>query len=152
MDRFVYDPINSLAGIIQIAVAPVFLLAGIAGFLNVMSGRLGRIVDRARIMERRVANIDDAERKALANRELVTLWRRVRLINWSIGMCTASGLLVCVVVVELFLGDFWSLNLSALVVITFVLAMLLLIIALLLFLKEVQLATRVLVRGLELGD
>ena len=45
--------VNDLAQVIQIVVAPIFMLTGIAGFLNVMSGRLGRIVDRARIMERR---------------------------------------------------------------------------------------------------
>ena len=44
---------TDLAMIIQLSVAPVFLLAGIAGFLNVMSGRLGRIVDRARVVEQR---------------------------------------------------------------------------------------------------
>jgi hypothetical protein len=146
------DSISSLASIIQIAVAPVFLLAGIAGFLNVMSGRLGRIVDRARVVERRVKGIADAARLELASRELLTLWRRVRIINWSIGMCTASGLMVCIVVVGLFLGDFWSMNIGTFVVVTFVLAMLLLIISLLLFIREVQLATRVLVAGLELVD
>ncbi|MFT6778668.1 MAG: hypothetical protein ACI9J4_000948 [Paraglaciecola sp.] len=49
--------VNDLAQTIQIVVAPIFMLTGIAGFLNVMSGRLGRIVDRARIMERRVHSI-----------------------------------------------------------------------------------------------
>lgn len=143
------DSFNALAGIIQIAVAPVFLLAGIAGFLNVMSGRLGRIVDRARVVERRVSTLNDNHRQALANRELRTLWRRVRVINWSIGLCTASALMVCVVVVSLFVGDFWSLHIETFVVITFVLAMVLLILALLLFIREVQLATRVLVAGQE---
>lgn len=143
------DSFNALAGIIQIAVAPVFLLAGIAGFLNVMSGRLGRIVDRARVVERRVSTLADGNRQALANRELRTLWRRVRVINWSIGLCTASALMVCVVVVSLFVGDFWSLHIETFVVVTFVMAMLLLIIALLLFIREVQLATRVLVAGQE---
>jgi len=146
------DSITSLAGIIQIAVAPVFLLAGIAGFLNVMSGRLGRIVDRARVVERRVKVIADDARLELASRELLTLWRRVRIINWSIGMCTASGLMVCIVVVGLFLGDFWSMDIGTFVVVTFVLAMLLLIISLLLFIREVQLATHVLVAGLEVVD
>lgn len=143
------ESINALAGIIQIAVAPVFLLAGIAGFLNVMSGRLGRIVDRARVVERRVSGLTDDARLALASRELRTLWRRVKVINWSIGLCTASALMVCVVVVSLFVGDFWSLHIGTFVVVTFVLAMMLLIAALILFIREVQLATRVLVVGLE---
>lgn len=146
------DSIAALAGVIQIAVAPVFLLAGIAGFLNVMSGRLGRIVDRARVVERRVHTLRDPDKHGIANRELATLWRRVKIINWSIGMCTASGLMVCLVVVGLFLGDFWSLHVGQSVVGVFILAMLLLIVALLFFLKEVQLATRTLVMGQELSD
>lgn len=146
------DSFTALASIIQIAVAPVFLLAGIAGFLNVMSGRLGRIVDRARVVERRVTTLADTAKLELASRELRTLWRRVRIINWSIGMCTASALMVCIVVVGLFVGDFWSLHIETFVVVTFVLAMLLLIAALLLLIKEVQLATRVLVAGQEYSD
>ena len=145
------DSLTALASIIQIAVAPVFLLAGIAGFLNVMSGRLGRIVDRARVVERRVTTLNDAARIERASRELRTLWR-VHIINWSIGMCTASALMVCIVVVGLFVGDFWSLHIETFVVVTFVLAMLLLIAALLLLIKEVQLATRVLVAGQEYSD
>ncbi|MDO8863740.1 DUF2721 domain-containing protein [Haliea sp. E1-2-M8] len=146
------NSLTALASIIQIAVAPVFLLAGIAGFLNVMSGRLGRIVDRARVVERRVTTLADTAKLELASRELRTLWRRVRIINWSIGMCTASALMVCVVVVGLFVGDFWSIHIETFVVVTFVLAMLLLIAALLLLIKEVQLATRVLVAGQEYSD
>ena len=141
-----------LANVIQMAVAPVFLLAGIAGFLNVMSGRLGRIVDRARVTERRVSTIRQQEKLNIAKYELVTLWRRAKLINWSIGMCTASGLMVCSVVVGLFIGDFWHLQISELIVGLFVFALLLLIMALVLFLKEVQLATRILQVGREFSD
>lgn len=95
------ESINALAGIIQIAVAPVFLLAGIAGFLNFMSGRLGRIVDRARVVERRVSTLTDEARLSLASRELRTLWRRVKVINWSIGLCTASALVLFIREVQL---------------------------------------------------
>ena len=141
---------TSLATTIQIAVAPVFLLAGIAGFLNVLSSRLGRIVDRARILEVRVTELEESVRLELANVELRTLWRRVKIINWSIGLCTASALMVCVLVVGLFVGGVWAFNSDELIVALFVIALVLLIVALLLFLKEVQLATRVLKRDMEL--
>lgn len=144
--------ITTLANVIQIAVAPVFLLAGIAGFLNVMSGRLGRIVDRARVTEKRVAVIKDEQLLSASRYELKTLWRRVKIINWSIGMCTASALMVCTVVVSLFVADFWSLHFEEVVVSLFVLALLLLISALLLFLKEIHLATRTLQMGKEFLD
>ncbi len=134
--------LTDLANIIELAVAPVFLLAGIAGFLNVMSGRLGRIVDRARVLERRVSALDAAKEAVVPRAELMTIWRRVRIINWSIGFCTMAGLLVCVLVVSLFAGGFLSLAIDGLIVGLFVLSMLLLIFSLSLFLKEVQLATR----------
>ncbi len=144
--------IEALAGVIQLAVAPVFLLAGISGFLNVMSGRLSRIIDRARIVEIRVNTVTDEERLAITRKELRTLWRRVRLINWSIGLCTTSGLLVCIVIVGLFMGDFWNFHLAEMVVVLFIATMVLLIAALLLLIKEVQLATRVLRPGQEFLD
>jgi len=141
--------VNDLAQVIQIVVAPIFMLTGIAGFLNVMSGRLGRIVDRARIMERRVFTVKNPEFLEHSENELKNLWRRVKLINRSIGLCTASALFVCAVVVFLFLGDLLMFDLSHLIVTLFVIALFLLIFALLTFLKEVQLATRTLQMGKE---
>ena len=69
--------ITPLSELIKIAVAPVFLLAGIAGFLNVMSGRLGRISDRVRVAERNIQTFADAERIQKNKREIIMLWRRV---------------------------------------------------------------------------
>jgi amino acid permease len=71
------------------------------------------------------------------------------LINRSIGLCTASALFVCAVVVFLFLGDLLLFDLSKLIVTLFVIALFLLIFALLTFLKEVQLATQTLQMGKE---
>ena len=133
---------SDLSHIIQLAVAPVFLLAGIAGFLNVMSGRLGRIVDRSRMVARRSLTLKEAALIADNNRELKALQRRIRLNNWSIGFCAMSALLVCVLVVTLFVGTYWGLNMGGAIVIFFVLAMVSLIVALVLFIKETQLATR----------
>lgn len=141
--------VNDLAQVIQIVVAPIFMLTGIAGFLNVMSGRLGRIVDRARIMERRVSTIKNLEFLEQSENELKNLWRRIKLINRSIGLCTASALFVCAVVVLLFVGDLLMFDLSQLIVTLFVIALFLLIFALLTFLKEVQLATKNLQMGQE---
>jgi len=135
---------TDLALIIQLAVAPVFLLAGIAGFLNVMSGRLGRIVDRARVVGLRELRLTDLEQKDICQRELRILWRRSKITNWAIGLCTAAALLVCTLIVSLFVGGFWKLHIGGLIIGFFVLALVFLIVALMLFLKEVQLATRTL--------
>ena len=141
--------ISEVSTIIHLAVAPVFLLAGIAGFLNVMSTRLGRIIDRARVVERELGKIDPARHPLPAKKELRTLWRRVTITHWSIGLCTAAALLVCTLIAGLFIGGLWSLQLGGFVVGCFVLALALLIAALLLYLKEIQLATKTLREGSE---
>jgi hypothetical protein len=139
--------IVDLTHIIQLAVAPVFLLAGIAGFLNVMSGRLGRIVDRARIVERRRLTVKDLTLSEILASELIILWRRVKLINWSFALCTGSGLMVCVLIVTLFGGTYWGVSMGAAIVLEFVFALLLLIASLIFLLGETQLATRSLKAG-----
>lgn len=131
-----------LGMIIQLAVAPVFLLAGIAGFLNVMSARLGRIIDRARALE----GLSKKEEQE-SGRELKVLWRRVNIIHWAIGCCTASALLVCFLIVSLFIARILTLNLALLAAGFFVAGLIFLIVALLLFLNEVRLSTRTLRLG-----
>ena len=144
------DPIitvSDLGHVIELAVAPVFLLAGIAGFLNVMSGRLGRIIDRARVLERSIRGLAESTAQTRSRRELGVLWRRVNIIHWAIGFCTASALLTCLLIASLFIGRFMALNLAAVVAILFVAVLLLLAFALLLFINEVRLSTRTLRMG-----
>ncbi|MFN2286710.1 MAG: DUF2721 domain-containing protein [Chromatocurvus sp.] len=140
---------SDLAQIISLAVAPVFLLAGIAGFLNVMSGRLGRIIDRARVVAAMSPPSSQPGSDDIARRELRILWRRASITHKSIALCTGSALLVCLVIVGLFIEGFWALRLSSVIVVLFAMALVLLVASLLLFLKEIQLATRTLRLGRE---
>lgn len=134
--------VPALANIIETSVAPVFLLAGIAGFLNVMSGRFGRVADLVRAAEKNIAQITSKNEHARTKKEISLLWRRVKVINWAIGFCTASAFLVCSVIVCLFTSELWSVDLKDAVVILFILTMLMLMVALLLSLIEVSLATK----------
>ena len=133
--------ISSLSALIGIAVTPVFLLAGIAGFLNVMSGRLGRITDRVRSAEKDIVEIKGIDQRQRLKAEIFLLWRRVKIINWAIGFCIGSAMMVCGVIMSLFAGQLWAVALNYLVISLFILTMLLLIIALALFLAEIKLAT-----------
>lgn len=133
-------PISELAHLIQISVAPVFLLTGVAGILSVLTARLGRIVDRARVLE--APRADFAGVDALALQELRVLRSRIDLIHRAITLCTYSALLVAGVIAALFLGAFVQQDLSSVVAVTFVGAMLLLIGGLVSFLAEVHMATR----------
>ena len=145
-------PPNAIAANIQLALAPVFLLTGIASVLNVLSNRLGRVVDRARRLEAEIAGFDPRARTE-ALRELRLLGRRMAAAHWAIGLCTASALFVCVVVAILFVSDFVTMRLSAAIAPLFIVTITLLIGGLLTFLYEVQIATRsVRIRGEVLED
>jgi len=147
----VQSPIDiiSISQVIQLAVAPVFLLTGIAGLLSVLSGRLSRITDRARVLERRMPSPNKKDGPSILSMELTMMWRRARLINWAISFCTAAALLVCIVIVTLFVVDFIHLNFATTIGVLFILAMLALIFGLVCFMKEISMATTSMRIGLE---
>lgn len=138
--------VSTVAHIIQLAVAPVFLITGVGSILAVLVNRLARIVDRARRIEERLPNTPATERAPLRV-ELRRLAKRARLIHWAITLCITCALLVCAVVAALFIGDFITLDMAELIAALFVTAMSLLIVALLCFLREIYLA----VVGLQIG-
>jgi Protein of unknown function (DUF2721) len=129
-----------IAHAIQLAIAPVFLLTGIASLLGVMANRLARVIDRARYFETTWGQLDERVRTS-ARTELAHLERRRRLASWSINFCTAAALIVCLVIVTLFFEEFFALNVRWVAGALFVLAMVCLIGGLFTFLREVYLAT-----------
>lgn len=135
--------VSTIAHQIQLAVAPVFLLAGIGSILNVMAGRLARVVERARDLERDFAAFDE-ETRALATAELRILDLRMTVVNFALSACTAAALFVCVLVAMLFVADLADIAFGRPVAWLFVIAMGLLILGLILFLWEVRLAMRAL--------
>ena len=134
-----YYDVADIANLIKMAVAPVFLLTGIGSFLNVLSSRLARIVDRARKLEEFIATQFKTE-ESLA--ELRFQVRRLRLVGWSIGLCVSSALLICALVALLFLGGLLHFDPSEALGFLFALAMIVLILALVLFLGEIQMSIR----------
>ena len=127
--------ITTVVHVIQLAVAPVFLLTGVGAILSVLVNRLGRVVDRFRALEMGVAT------SRAIDVEMDSLEWRARLIHRAISLCTSGALLICIVIAALFIGAFFAIDVSAFIVLLFVLAMLALILGLLLFLREIYLAT-----------
>jgi hypothetical protein len=130
-----------IAHAIQLSIAPVFLLTGIAGLLGVMATRLARVIDRARVLEERWPAMDDAARER-ATIEIEVLERRRHLASWSITFCTCAALLICLVIVTLFVDELTTTNLRWLAGGLFICVMLALVGGLFSFLREVYLATR----------
>lgn len=128
---------------IQAAVAPVFLLAAVAGMIGTLASRLARIIDRARDLEDRI-EAETVRDVAFAFRELDVLKRRGRICNASIGLLTICGVLIGVTVMEMFLYETSLPTSGRLVPFTFLGAIGSFVSALLLFLYETRLATHAL--------
>lgn len=138
------NELSDLAHIIELAVAPVFLIAGIGAFLNVMTSRLARIVDRSRALEARSSEDLDQTEIERVRSELSILDKRTVYAQRAIFLFSFAALLVCFVVATLFIGDFVDLAVSALVALMFIAAMFAMIGGLALFLMEISIATRTL--------
>ena len=133
--------IGDVAHAIQLALAPVFLLTAIAGMLNVMTGRLSRIIDRGRQISES-ATLQGEQQAEEVQRQLKSLEHRRYLASAAITACTFAALLVCTVIAALFLEVLLPLKLRWLVGIVFTAATLALVVGLAYFLREVHLATR----------
>ena len=126
----------TIGHVIELAVAPVFLLTGIGAILSVLTNRLGRSVDRFRVLD----ELADA-RESIHFQEMLLLKRRTRLSHRAISLCTTAALLISIVIVTLFVGAFAQVNVSQIITLLFIMAMLCLIAGLLIFLREIYLAT-----------
>ena len=117
----------------------MFLLTAIGTFINALTGRLGRAVDRRRKLEELLSAFE-GETLASMERELAILARRIKLVLWAIAFAVLSALLVCLLIGTAFLGAFVTLDLARPLAALFVLALGALTICLLAFLREVFLA------------
>ena len=125
---------------IAAAIAPAFLLTGIFGALNVLTGRLGRLIDRERAIREGRAPALEGERGRLA--------RRARCVHRAIVGCVIAALLLCALIVWSFAGALLGLPVAWVLAALLVGAMAGLTVALLYFLAEVRIASR----HLPLGD
>ena len=135
--------VTDIARVIQLSVAPVFLISGVGALLAVLTGRLGRTIDRARLLKAALLESDGIAH-ARIHQELNVLAQRAKLIYRAILLGSISALLVCFVIVSLFISAYVTLPISAVIAVLFVAGVIALIVALVLFLREVFLATRIL--------
>lgn len=133
--------VSQVAQTIQLALAPVFLLAGIGAFLNVCVGRLARIIDRARKVEDKILASRGKEHDRMVN-EIRVLDRRMSVVNAAIFLSVASACAVCLVVILLFAGNLFDAHLGTTIAILFILAMGLQAGGFATFIQEIRLASR----------
>ena len=129
---------------IQLAVAPVFLLTAVAGMIGTVAGRLARIIDRARVLENHIdASPDDYPMTADFD-ELQQLRNRGRLVNACIALLTLCAILIGLTIMALFLGETTEMQFFRIATVLFLSGVSCFLLALLCFLTETVIATRVL--------
>lgn len=131
--------LDDISHVIQLAVAPVFLLTAVGTLLNVLTSRLGRAIDRRRVLQK-LSPGEDGDAFGVGQVELALITQRVRLIYRSIVLAVLCALFICLVIAVAFIDAFVSANLARVLGALFVLAMVALIGALLMFLREIFLA------------
>ena len=130
-----------IAHTIQLALAPVFVLVAIGNLLTILSHRLGRIIDRARVLQEHHGDTEGAEHDALVL-EIRTTDQRMKMDMDAIRLLVLSGLAIGTTVAMLFVEEMSGVPLEGLVAGLFLLAVALLMWALLLFLRESQIAAQ----------
>jgi hypothetical protein len=133
--------VSSIAQSIQLSLSPIFMLAGIGALLNVLAGRLSRVIDRTRALESLHPRTTGPEHDRHVW-ELRLLDRRITIINLALFLAVASAVATCLVVALLFVGSLTSLHVGPAVAVTFILAMVMLIVALTSFMIEVRVSLR----------
>jgi hypothetical protein len=129
---------------IQLAVAPVFLLTAVAGMIGTVAGRLGRIIDRARLVEERIEAAPASDPMTVAYAELTGLRQRGRLANLCIALLTFCAILIGLTIMALFIGETTEMQIFRMATLCFLSGVVCFLLALLCFLTETLLATRIL--------
>jgi len=133
--------VTTVAQIIQLAVAPVFLLAGIGAFLNVCAGRLSRIVDRARQIEPLLLASRGSEHDRWL-REIRVLDRRMALVSQAIFLTVLAAVLICAVVVLLFAAGLTDAHVGTAIALLFIASMIAIGAGFAVFLVETRVGSR----------
>jgi hypothetical protein len=129
---------------IQLAVAPVFLLTAVAAMIGTVAGRLARIIDRARVLETRIDASPVENPMAAEFAELGHLRSRGRLVNFCIALLTFCAILIGLTIMTLFLGETTEIRAFRAATVLFLSGVTCFLLALMCFLAETLIATRVL--------
>jgi hypothetical protein len=133
--------VTTVAEIVRLAVAPVFLLSGIGAFLNVCAARLSRIVDRSREVEPLLLASRGAEHDRWIG-ELRILDKRMALVSWATALSVLSALLICLVVSLLFAASLTRTHFGTAIALLFIASMITIGAGFAIFLFETRLGAR----------
>ncbi len=130
---------NTIITLLQTALTPAFLLVALGSLLNLFTGRLARVVDRSRILQKLYTETEGREHDLVVS-ELRDLEKRISIVNMSIGIGVLSAITVCILISLLFIMGFNNVDLSLYVSTAFIIAMIFMASSLIMFLREVNYA------------
>ena len=131
--------VNELIPVLQTAVGPMILISGVGLFLLTMTNRMGRVVDRSRLLKAQLPTADEAAR-AVIEAQLTVFLVRGRLLRAAITLISISALIAATLIIFLFFSALFQLRDAWLIGTLFVASMIGLCISLLLFIKDVNLS------------
>lgn len=134
--------VSTIAQTIQLSLAPVFMLAAIGQLLNVLAGRLARVIDRARALELLLERAGDEAHHGRLKWELRLLDRRMSIINAALFMSVLSAVMACLVIALLFVANLGKFHIGTWIALAFILSVSLLILCLAAFMIEVRISLR----------
>lgn len=136
---------GTLIPVIQAAISPAILLSGIGLLIQSMSVRMGRIIDRTRkMMELKKAGDFSVEP------QIRIIWKRARLLRAAITLAAAGALSTATNIILIFLAAVFEINLAVEVLVLFILGMGAVIVALIIYMFEVNQSLKAI--GLELDE
>lgn len=135
--------LTDLITTLQLSIGPVILISGVGLILLSMTNRLGRVIDRSRLLSRELNGTSDTDRTRILA-ELRILSSRANLARTGIALAVLSALLASLLIINLFLGALLQMSIAAFIVTLFILCMLSLVFSLFLFLVDINLSLKAL--------
>jgi xanthine/uracil permease len=114
-----FPPLSELVPVLQIAIGPVILISGVGLLLLSITNRLGRAIDRARLLRAVWSQADTPAQERIVA-QLHVLWRRADILRKSIILASLSLLLAACLIIVLFAATLMRWDAGAVIIGLFV--------------------------------
>ena len=135
------ENIQNLIQVMQSAISPIVLISGVGLLLLSFTNRLGRVIDRARFL---VKEVENGNQNEIIPIQINILYKRGRILRAAITSIVITVLVSSLLILLLFLGFLTDWNMKLLFLSFFIIAIISLIIAVMLFLADVTLTLKAL--------
>ena len=129
--------VAQLIPVLQTAIGPMILISGIGLLLLTMTNRLGRAIDRTRILVGGLPNAPEAKREKTVA-QLRILWGRARMIRLAIALASISALAAAILIIVLFSMALWQMESAWVIVTLFMVSLVSLIVSLVIFIRDIN--------------